>query len=86
MNNLYSTKNSYNWEEIIKTSLSLEISRLKAPHLSDVSAADQIATALHEAIHLVYAVWMDVTVAFIAVSPWKSGSVYWGGGALKVKG
>lgn len=83
MTNLF-LNNIYNWEEIIKTPLSLEIARLKAPQLSDVTAADQIATALHEAIHLIYAVWCDIYVSFVAVSTQKNGSVFWRG--AKVKG
>lgn len=82
MTNLF-LNNTYNWEEIIKTSLSLEIAKFKAPQLSDVTAADQIATALHEAIHLIYAVWCDIYVNFVAVSTCKNGSVFWQGSKVK---
>lgn len=83
MNNFY-LNNTYNWEEIIKTPLSLEIARFKAPSLTDEDAADQIATALHESIHLLYAVWDDIYVNFVGVSTRKYGSVFWKG--HKVKG
>lgn len=82
MTNLF-LNNTYNWEEIIKTPLSLEIAKFKAPQLSDTAAADQIATALHEAIHLIYAVWCDIYVSFVAVSTQKNGSVFWRGDKVK---
>lgn len=62
----------------------MEIAKFKTPQLSDVTAADQIATALHEAIHLIYAVWWGIYVDFVAVSTRKFGSVFWKG--RKVKG
>jgi hypothetical protein len=82
MVNLYS-RGIFDWKEIIKTPLSLDIAKIRAPHSSDKFAADQIATSLHEAIHLIYAVWTDIPVIFVAVSPRKKGSIYWKGNRVK---
>lgn len=78
MNKLY-LNNDFVWEEIIKTPLSLEIAKIKAPKISDADAANQIATALHEAIHFIYAVWFDIYVNFAGVSTKKYGTKFWKG-------
>ncbi|MDP1657741.1 MAG: hypothetical protein Q8L73_00120 [Methylotenera sp.] len=78
MKNLYA-RNIYNWGEIINTPVSLELARIKAPRISDSTATNQIITALHEAIHLIYAVWFGIYVNFIAVSTRKNGGVFWKG-------
>lgn len=78
MKKLY-TRNTYNWPEITNTDLSLELARIKAPNISDSNAANQVATALHEAIHLIYAVGFGIYVNFVAVSTRKKGSIFWKG-------
>lgn len=78
MNLMYSKK-CFEWNEIINTPLSLDLARIKAPQSSDKFAADQIATALHEAIHFIYAVWFDIYVDFAGISTRRGGSVFWKG-------
>ena len=49
-------KNQIDWQQLMQTPLTYELARIKAPRASDKRAAEQIATALHEAIHIFYGV------------------------------
>lgn len=72
----WNNPNKFNWEGILKTPLTLSIARQKAPSAAPANLANQNLTALHEAIHLIYAAWCGIYVNFVAVSTHKSGSVY----------
>src|SRR5574343_1255734 len=69
------------WDKLAAMDIDLDIPRKRAPGLSDTSAADQIATALHEVIHLIFAVMHGVYARDISVSFRVRGDVYgsrWG--------
>lgn len=65
-----------NWDRIIETPLDIRLAKLRAPRISDHNAMNQIATALHEAIHFVYAVKHKSPVLFVAVATSPKGAAY----------
>lgn len=65
-----------NWNRIIETPLDIPLAKLRAPRISDHNALNQIATALHEAIHFIYAVKHKSPVLFVAVATSPKGAAY----------
>ena len=65
-----------NWEAIYQAPLNIALAKLNAPNISDYNAMNQIATALHEAIHFVYAVKHKNVVLFVAVATSPNGAAY----------
>lgn len=69
------------WDKLAAMDIDLGIPRKRAKGLSDTSAADQIVTALHEAIHLIVAVMHEWHVWDVSVSHRVKGDIYdwrWG--------
>lgn len=49
-------KDRFNWDKLMKTPLSYDLARIKNKTCTQKEAATQIATAIHEAVHIFYGV------------------------------
>ena len=74
--NTQTSSQQINWDRIIDTPLDIPLAKLRAPRISDHNALNQIATALHEAIHFIYAVKHKSLVLFVAVATSPKGAAY----------
>ena len=64
------------WEGLLATSLDTAIAKRGAPRITDHNALDQVATALHEGLHLIYAVKHGYAVISVSVAPSPKGYAY----------
>jgi hypothetical protein len=64
------------WEDLLATSLDTSIAKRGALRITDHNALDQVATALHEGLHLIYAVKHGYAVISVSVAPSPKGYAY----------
>ena len=64
------------WEALLATSLDTSIAKRGAPRINGHNALNQITTAMHEGLHLIYAVKHGYAVLSVSVAPSPKGYAY----------
>ena len=60
--------NVIDWEMLSRLPLDTKLAKKAAPRISDHTAENQIATALHESIHIIYAIKHDAEVVWMEIA------------------